>query len=114
MNPTIALWLLVTASSGAAADPPKDGKEAFVAQKCVVCHSVETLDIKATRPPEAGAPIDVSGMSVKYKADQLMRYLKKEEKFDGRAHPPKFKGTDETLDQLVKWLMTIKPAPKKG
>jgi len=92
------------------AEAKPEAKEVFVEQKCTLCHSALSAGIKAPTPSKN--TIDVSGLAAKGRtATWLLGYLKKTETLEGKAHPPKFRGTPAELDVLVEWLMSLKPAP---
>lgn len=85
-----------------------DGKAVFVAQKCSTCHSVSTAGIEATSKSDKMKGPDLVGLAADHDAAAIEGYLKKETKFDGKAHRTAFKGSDAELDALVAWLLKQK------
>ncbi len=101
----IALYGAAFASAG----EESPGKKVFVASKCGTCHAVQSakLETKSKKP----AP-DLSTIGSVKNADFLKKYLVKQEKMEGKAHPVSFKGPDEDLKKLADWLGTLKSAKK--
>ena len=97
-------------------DKAPDGKKIFVENKCSSCHSIESVGIKKkTKDNESTElkPPDLSSVGSERKADWITKYLQK--KLDGEKHPKKFKGSDEELTTLAKWLETLEAdTTKKG
>ena len=93
-----------TAPAAAAAAGP-DGKAIFLAQKCNLCHSIETLGIQRTSKAEKTKGPDLAGQAKRHNADWTKRWLNKEEQLNGKKHLMAFKGTPQELDTLVAWLM---------
>lgn len=92
-----------------------EGKKIFLENKCQSCHSVQTAQIvRKTEDTESTElkPPDLSGVGLEHKAEWLMRYLQKKEKLDGEKHPKRFRGNDEELGTLTKWLETLKTDKK--
>lgn len=83
------------------ADEPA-GKKVFVDQKCNNCHSIESQGITKVKKN------DLSKVGASHKADFFGKYLQKQEKIDGKEHKVAFKGTDQELKDLAKWLETLK------
>jgi cbb3-type cytochrome oxidase cytochrome c subunit len=81
-----------------------DGQQIFIDSKCTKCHSVESLGITSTK----NNPNDLSNIGADYDAEFMKKYLVKEETIDDKKHKTKFKGSDEELDALVNWLLTLK------
>ncbi len=94
-------------SSSFATGPEKDGKTIFVEAKCNMCHTVETADIEKAGK---GKSTDLSNVGVKHNADFLFKYLKKQEMIGDKKHVAAFKGNDDDLKLLAKWLGTLKTA----
>lgn len=46
------------------------------------------------------------------KAEDMIKYLKKEMKLNNKDHKTAFKGSDEDLKKLVEWLSTLKAESK--
>jgi len=81
-----------------------DGQQIFVDSKCTKCHSIESLEIVSTKDE----PTDLSNVGADKDADLLKKYLLKEEPINEKNHKTKFKGSDEELNKLVDWLLTLK------
>ncbi len=101
----IAIVALFGFTYAIAADEGPDGKQVFTDKKCMSCHSVESLEITATK--KSGV-VDLSAVGDELTGDFLLKYLMKEEKLHDKSHPTKFNGTDEELKALVDWLLTLK------
>lgn len=85
-----------------------DGKAVFTAQKCSLCHGVESQGIASKATSEKTKGPDLSKVGAQRDAAWLTKYLKREEKIDGKVHKKETKATDEELAALVAWLMTLK------
>ena len=97
----IALFLL--SSLGAAAD----GKAVFLEKKCNLCHSIDSQQIEKTSDKMKGTDLSNVGPSLE-SAAWVKSFLKKEAQKEGEDHRREFKGTDEELDALADWLLTLK------
>lgn len=82
-----------------------DEKKLFTDKKCNVCHSIEAVGIK--KKPNQKPP-DLSTVGSEKTAEFLVKYLKKQETIEGRKHMGTFKGSDEELEALTKWLGSLK------
>ena len=99
-----ALLPVLAAQPAGAADAP--GKTVFTAQKCTMCHSVDSQQIAQTSKM-AGS--DLSDVGATRDAAWLTQYLKKEvANGGGKKHSKEWKGTEAELEQLVDWLVTLK------
>lgn len=85
-----------------------DGKAAFEANKCNLCHSIESQGIEAKKKSDKYP--DLSKLSADHSAELLTKYLKKEETINDKKHPMPFKGSDEDLAKLVDWFLTLHSA----
>ena len=95
---------MLGAGPARAADDP--GKAVFVAQKCTMCHSVQSQQVAQTSKM-AGS--DLSTVGAKRDAAWLTQYLKKEVAgAEGKKHGKEWKGTPAELEQLTKWLASLK------
>ena len=83
------------------------GKEIFLAQKCNLCHSVESQGIEAKAKSEKMKGPNLDGCCTDLEASALTGYLKKETEMDGAKHKGTFKGTDEELAALIDWLKSL-------
>lgn len=81
-----------------------NGQQIFSDSKCIKCHSVESMEITSTKDE----PVDLSNAGANHDAEFLKKYLVKEETINDKKHKTKFKGSDEELDALVNWLLTLK------
>ena len=101
------LFFIIALYGVAFAGPGEEpaGKKVFVDSKCGTCHAVESAKLvtKSKKP----AP-DLSSIGTAKKADFLHKYLMKQEKIEGKAHPVAFKGSEEDLKKLTEWLGTLK------
>ncbi len=110
----LALMTLVVFSFGLAfpvqaEDSP--GKKIFMTSKCNTCHSIESQGVTKTLA-SSKAP-DLSNVGSAHNAEWMAKYIKKEETKNDKKHVKGWTGTKEDLDTLVKWLETLKTAPKK-
>ena len=87
------------------ADEP-DAKKIFVEKKCNSCHSVEAAGIESKKKNAD----DLSKVGDSNKAEFLEKYLTKKEKMNDKEHKTAFKGTDEELKAISKWLGSLKSA----
>ena len=85
------------------ADEP-DAKKIFVDKKCNSCHSVDALGIEGKKKDAN----DLSKVGDTRKTDFLEKYLTKKEKINDKEHKTAFKGTDEELKAISKWLGSLK------
>ena len=90
----------------ASADEMSDGQAVFAAQKCNMCHSVPSLEIVATsKSAKMKGPDLPAG-----ERDEawLAGFLKREIQLDEKDHKKQFKGTEEELQAVAAWLLTLK------
>lgn len=87
-----------------------DGKEVFLAQKCNLCHSVESAAIPRKTDNEKTNGPELTGLAERHDAEWVGKFLKREIQKDGKAHKKEYKGTDEELKALVDWLLAQKKA----
>lgn len=106
--PIFGVLILFVISFNASAFDEPDGKEVFEDEKCNLCHSVSTQDIKAKTKNENMMGPDLVNLADNYEADWIVKYIKKEAKKEGHSHMKPFKGTDEELQALVDWLLEQK------
>ena len=107
-----AVPLLATAAPASGADTGPPGMQAFVALKCSLCHSVESLGIERKSKSEKTKGPDLSTIGSSHDAAWLGQWLREEvANADGKKHGKDFKGTPEQLQQITTWLATLK---KKG
>lgn len=84
------------------------GKKIFVDQKCNMCHTVKSVGIESKKSDAS----DLSNVGAEMKSEDMIKYLKKEMKLNGKDHKTAFKGSDEDLKKLVDWLSTLKTESK--
>jgi mono/diheme cytochrome c family protein len=97
------------AAAAETAGPP--GMQAFVALKCSLCHSVESLGIERKSKSEKTKGPDLSAAGSTHDAAWLRGWLRNEvTNANGKKHDKDFKGTPEQLEQIVGWLATLKKA----
>jgi mono/diheme cytochrome c family protein len=84
-----------------------DGKALFVEKKCNLCHAVDSQGIEKKSAKMKGAELSDAGSRVE-SADALKKFLTQETMKDGEKHKKKWKGTDEELDTIVEWVMSLK------
>lgn len=100
--------LLVLGLVGAATNATAaDGKELFLGNKCNLCHSIESQGIEKKSEKMKGAELSDAGSRVE-SAEWLKGFMKQEELKEGEKHKKKFKGTDEELDTIVNWVLSLK------
>jgi mono/diheme cytochrome c family protein len=99
----LAILALAPASDTLAA---ADGKAVFDAQKCSMCHSVQTLGITAKTKAEEMLGKDLS--KVETDPALLAKYLRKQEKIGDKDHKKEIKISDEEMTALIDWLRSDK------
>jgi cytochrome c551/c552 len=104
LRTALALTALFAAASVVSA---ADGKEIFLAQKCNTCHSIDSQKVEKTSDKIKAPDLSNAGGMVE-SADWLKSFLKKTVKKDDKAHLREFKGTDEELNTVVSWLVSLK------
>jgi mono/diheme cytochrome c family protein len=85
---------------------PEDpaGKKLFVDKKCGSCHTVESEGLTSKNKKS----VDLSLTGDKHNSETIAKFLAKKEAIDGKKHGAAFKGTDEELNDLSAWLVTLK------
>jgi cytochrome c2 len=78
------------------------GKEVFSAKKCAICHKVNGVGGKM-------GP-DLSDIGDKKDSEWLTKFLKDPKSLMPEAKMPAFKGSDQELQDLVAYLMSLKKA----
>lgn len=109
LNLLVGLMLLFGAAvvvPAGADDMP--GQEAFLAQKCNMCHSVEALEIERTSTSDKMKGADLSTVGDDLDMEWAVKFIKKEVELEGALHKKTFKGTDEEAQQIAAWLATLK------
>lgn len=103
---TFFVFILVSIKGASA-----DGKKLFTDNKCNKCHSVKSDGIEPlpSSLKEKKEITDLSSVGIKRDAEWLKKFQKKEiANEEGKKHKEKWKGTDEDLEQIVNWLITLK------
>ncbi len=85
------------------------GKTIFKNNKCQSCHSIEVAGMK--KKPNQKPP-DLSAVGSEREAAFLAAFLKKKEMLNEKKHAVSFKGSDEELEILVQWLVSLKDVKK--
>lgn len=85
-------------------DQGPDGKQIFMDSKCTSCHTVTSQDITSKKDDAS----DLSNAGSLGDAQLLKSYLLKEAPINDQDHKMKFKGSDDELNTLVNWLLTLK------
>lgn len=88
------------------------GKQIFVDSKCGNCHSIEAEGL-TTKSKKKNVP-DLSDVGTKHNADFIMKFITKQETMNDAQHPMGFKGSDEELLTLAKWLESLKESKKQN
>lgn len=106
----VAIAASIPAPRAAAAET-LDGKAVFAAQKCNLCHSIESQGIASKATSDKTKGPDLSGEGLKRDAAWIGKFLHRVEKIDGKVHKKDLKAASEAeIDALVAWLMTLKKA----
>ena len=91
-----------------------DGKKVFTDNKCSTCHSIDSEGIVRKAKTDKNSPADLSQIGSTFTKEKLTNYLTKKESLNDKKHPANFKGSEDELNAMVKWLMTHKKgAPVK-
>jgi hypothetical protein len=99
----------------AAAVKVPDGKPIFLRYKCTMCHEIGSQKIlkeghtvaDTTWMTTLSKPPDLSGVGYVRGEKWMREWLKKTETIHDRKHLLMFKGTDEELAVLSKWLESL-------
>jgi cytochrome c2 len=105
---TIALGSLLSFASAVAASAADAGQQAFEANKCSNCHSVEKVGIARKIQSEKMAGPDMSKVGDKHDATWIMKWTSREIEQDGKQHKNEYKGTKEDLKVIADWLAGMK------
>lgn len=105
----LALAALLAGGAGLAAPAPAaDGKALFLAQKCNLCHSVQSAGIERTTQSEKLAGPDLTEIAAKLDPAWLAKYLKREEVLHDKKHPKAATLPEADLKALVAWVQQQK------
>jgi mono/diheme cytochrome c family protein len=106
---SLAVWPDVAVAAAAGGDAP--GKQVFLAKKCQVCHSIDSLGIARTSKSEKTKGPDLSNVGATHLAPWIMQWLQTEVgNSEGKKHSKAWTGTEQELKQLAEWLATLKKA----
>ena len=103
-----AILVAAVLSAGPARADDPAGQQAFLANKCNLCHSVDKLEIARTSTSDKMKGPDLSTTGDDLDLEWAVKFLKKEVELEGSLHKKEFKGTDEELQQIVQWLGTLR------
>jgi len=81
-----------------------DGQQVFLAQKCNLCHSVESAGIASKTQSEKMRGPDLTGVTTRREPDWIAKFVRKKVDIEGQLHKKEFTGTDEELNALTAWL----------
>jgi cytochrome c2 len=114
----IAVLVLMLAAgtgvvSGEAAAGDSAGAELFLAAKCNMCHGVASADIMAKSKSEKMLGPDLGGVTERYDAEWISKYMRKQVQKDEKDHKKEYKGTEEDLTAMIQWLGQQAAAPAK-
>lgn len=87
----------------------KDGKTVYFEAKCNTCHAISSLEIEAKNKSASNKAPDLSKVEIKYDKSFLKKYLHKEESINEKKHPVAYKGTDEDLETLLSFILSLQP-----
>jgi len=85
-----------------------NGKQIFLNNKCNNCHTIVSLEITSSKDNA----VDLSNAGSLSNEELLKSFLLKESKVNEKEHKIKFKGSNEELNTLVNWLLTLKTESK--
>ena len=103
---SVFAFIGIMATAQDKAPEAKDGKTIFTENKCTMCHSVKSLDMK-------GGKNDLSTVGDKVKADEMITYLKKETKLNDKLHVKKVDLPEADMKTLATWLESLKTPEAK-
>lgn len=90
------------------ADEPSDGQKLFTAQKCNMCHAVPEVGVtaimKSKKMQGPALPSETRD------SDWIVSFLKREIQLNDKDHKKEFKGTDEELQAVAAWLISLESA----
>lgn len=81
-------------------------QDLFTKNKCNMCHSVSKAGIKSMMPTKY--PDLPNKIVIDTKIEDLVKFIKQETTMNGKKHGLKFKGNDEDLKSILKWLKELK------
>ena len=102
----IGIWMVVfsfgTRFANGEEELVEKGKQLYTQKKCGLCHTVDGSGGK-----KGG---DLSDVGSKRDAEWLTKYMRDPKSVIPEAKMPAFRGTDEELNALVAYLMSLKKA----
>lgn len=98
------VWVLFVLAPSAPVAAEEGAGNAFVDQKCNMCHSVSSAGIEAKVKSEAMKGPDLAGVTSRHESEWLGKFLRREVQLNGADHKKEFKGSDEDLKALITWL----------
>ena len=90
-----------------AASADEAGKKAFLDAQCERCHSVSSEDIAATVKSEKMRGPDLAKIGATRDAAWIEQFVKKEVQLDDKSHRAAWKGSDDDLLVIAKWLASL-------
>lgn len=104
----VAVTLVLTNTWSFADEAP--GKTIFKDNKCSSCHTIKSEGIikVSTEEVKGNQPPDLSNVGSKHTGDWMCNYLLKKETLKDVKHLKKFKGSQDELEVLAKWLASLK------
>lgn len=107
---------LCSAAPSRAVEP---GPEIYKKLECQKCHSIESEGIEKVEEEKSALDMfaeeeeeeapDLSGIGAEHDAEWLMKWIRKEVRNDdGKKHKQKFKGSDEELEAVVRYISGLK------
>ena len=112
---TVALVAASSVGRPPAAAAPKAadaGKAVFLDYKCNKCHTVASANIKVLKEKKGSEPLDLSTVGKDHPRAWIAKFIKKEEKREGRKHKVKFAGDAAEETALLDWLSSLKAGKK--
>lgn len=103
---TITILIIAVFLGTTIAYSQNDPKELFEKNKCNTCHSVPKANIKSKMPTKY--PELPDKLLKETKIDELVKFIKQETNLKGKKHGLKFKGSDDELKAILKWLQEMK------
>lgn len=100
--------LILTAGLAAADDEsPPEAKELFLANKCNLCHSIDSYEVvRKTKSEKIKGP-DLSDVGSRHAADWIAGFLNRLELLNDKRHKKEFKGAPKEAQELAEWLASL-------
>ena len=84
------------------------GKKAFVDAKCGRCQTIASADITASVKSEKMKGPDLDKIGAQRDAEWITKFVEREIQLDEKNHKSAWKGSDEELETISKWLASLK------